>query len=337
MYIVTLLLIPAAYPIIFYSCKKEISSVLPRLSTTPLTNVTSVSADCGGIILSDGGDYILARGVCWNDEPQPTIDTRHTTDGEGTGSFSSKMTGLTDGTNYYVRAYATNSSGTSYGNEFIFITPMTDIDGNVYNTAVVGNQVWTLFNLKTTRLNNNVLIPIIQDDTPWSLLNTCAYCWYKNDESANKNIYGALYNWYAVNTGKLCPSGWHLPAESEWNELTNYLGGKGIASGKLKEQGTDHWLKPNYGATNDYGFSALPGGYRTGVNCLQCHDTHVLSLVGTFLDKTYFGWYWTSTEADSIGARARMMTYDASEIVSGTGLKRNGYSVRCVKNPVKNK
>jgi uncharacterized protein (TIGR02145 family) len=318
-HIVTSLMITAVYLILLNSCKKETYSGLPGLSTAPLANVTSVSADCGGVISSDGGDYISARGVCWDDKPDPTINASITSDGAGTGSFSSKMKGLTGGTSYYVRAYATNSAGTSYGNEFIFITPVTDVEGNIYNTVTIGNQVWTTSNLKTTRLNDNSPIPRIEDNSPWSSLHTYAYCWYKNDESSNKITYGALYNWYAVNTGKLCPYGWHVPDESEWVALTNYLGGEWVASGKLKEQGTVHWESPNTGASNDYGFSALPGGYRTGLSS------------GSFYTRTYYGWWWSSTEADSIGARARVMTYDASELVSGKGLKKNGYSVRCIK------
>jgi uncharacterized protein (TIGR02145 family) len=128
-----------------------------------------------------------------------------------------------------------------------------------------------------------------------------------------------LYNWYAVNTGKLCPEGWHVPDESEWTALSNYLGSEWVAGGKLKEQGLVHWESPNYGASNDYGFSALPGGCRTGLTS------------GFFRAFRYLGWWWSSTEADSIGARARLLAYDAVEITGGKGLKNNGYSVRCVK------
>ena len=95
-------------------------------------------------------------------------------------------------------------------------------------------------------------------------LTTPGYCWYNNDENANKNIYGALYNWYTVNTGKLCPAGWHVQTNEEWGLLTTYLGGNNIP-GKLKEAGTAHWASPNTGATNESGFTAMPGGQRSEV------------------------------------------------------------------------
>jgi uncharacterized protein (TIGR02145 family) len=169
------------------------------------------------------------------------------------------------------------------------------------------------------RLSGNTEIPQVTDNTTWSTLFTPAYCWYKNDEYSNKPNYGALYNWFAVNTGKLCPAGWHVPSEKEWLTLTDNLGGEYIASGKLKEVGKEHWMDPNDGATNDFGFSALPGGYRTGL------------AVGSFRARGYLGYWWGSTEYDLTGARARLMTYDTREIARGTALKKNGYSVRCVK------
>ena len=314
------LLVIGLFLILTQSCEKEKPVTLPELSTFPLTELTSTSALCGGNVISDGGASVSARGVCWAIHPNPTLSDNITTDGAGTGSFSSSLKGLISGTDYYVRAYATNLAGTAYGNEFIFITPLTDIDGNVYNTVIIGTQVWMTQNLKTTKFNDNTKIPNITDNAPWCTLPTPAYCWYKNEEASNKHSYGALYNWFTVNTGKLCPTGWHVPSEVEWKILTDYLGGESIASGKLKEEGTAHWTSPNIGASNEFGFTALPGGYRTGLNS------------GSFRAKGYYGWWWASTETDLNGARARLMTFDASDIAPGTGLKKNGYSVRCVKN-----
>ncbi len=111
----------------------------------------------------------------------------------------------------------------------------------------------------SVRLSGNTEIPQVTDNTTWSTLFTLAYYWYKNNEYSNKSYYGALYNWFAVNTGKLCPAGWHVPSEKEWLTLTDNLSGEYIASGKLKEVGEEHWMDPNDGATNDFGFTALSG------------------------------------------------------------------------------
>jgi uncharacterized protein (TIGR02145 family) len=313
------LLITGLYLIFTCSCKKEKSITLPELSTKPFSTITSSSVVTGGSVTSDGGSLILSRGVCWSENVDPTISDNYTSDGKGGGTFFSSIKGLTSGTGYYVRAYATNIAGTSYGNEFIFITPLTDIDGNVYNTVKIGDQVWMTQNLKTTRFYDNIRIPQVADNSAWANLTTPGWCWYANDEFGNGPVYGALYNWFAVSTDKLCPNGWHVPSEKEWIILSYYLGGDSIASGKLKEVGADHWSTPNAGASNEFGFTALPGGYRTGL------------VAGSFRTKKYYGWWWTATETDEIGARARLLTYDASEIAAGSGLKKNGYSVRCVK------
>src|SRR5450759_4787246 len=112
-----------------------------------------------------------------------------------------------------------------------------DIDGNVYKTVTIGKQVWMVENLKTTKYNDGITIPLVIDNTAWTDLITPKYSWFNND-IANKEVYGALYNWYTVNTNKLCPKGWHIPTDEEWTTLTTYLGGEGVAGGKLKETGT---------------------------------------------------------------------------------------------------
>jgi uncharacterized protein (TIGR02145 family) len=301
-------------------CEKEKPARLPELSTVPLTNITSTSFISGGIVTSDGGEMVTGRGVCWGTEFNPTVNDNNTTDGDGTGSFISAISGLESGTDYYVRAYATNSFGTAYGNAFFFITPVTDVDGNVYNTVPIENMVWMAANLKTTKYNDNSQILNVTDNEEWSNLSEPAYCWYKNNESAYKNKYGALYNWFAINTGKLCPNGWHVPCEAEWTALTDYLGGEYVAGGKLKELGLINWISPNLGATNESGFTALPGGYRTGLD------------PGSFRAAGYIGWWWASNESALLWARNRTLAFDAIEIARGQALKKNGYSVRCVKN-----
>lgn len=301
-----------------YGCEKAEPVNLPELSTTPLNKITSASFTSGGKITSGGGAVILARGICWGTELNPTINDNITEDGTGTGSFISSVTGLQSGTYYYIRAYAVNSFGIAYGNQFRILTSLIDVEGNDYQTTQIGTQVWMTQNLKTTKYNDNTTIPYVDDNATWRDLSTPAYCWYRNDANSFKNLYGALYNWFTVNTGKLCPSGWHVPNEKEWATLTEYLGGEDIAGGELKEEGTDHWQIPNTKASNQFGFTALPGGYRTGLP------------TGSFRTATYYGWWWTNTE-DLYGARCRLITYDTNDLIKGAGIKNNGYSVRCLK------
>ncbi len=171
-------------------------------------------------------------------------------------------------------------------------------------------------NLKTTKHNDGTSIPNVTDNTAWKNLVTPAYCWYNND-ILNKTPYGALYNWYTVNTGKLCPSGWHVPTDSEWTILTTYLGGLSIAGGKLKETGTGHWLNPNTGATNETGFTALPGGYRDSDN-------------GLFVE-IKITCIWLSLTEYQNGAMLRRLDYNLINAGRGDGSKKDGCSVRCIK------
>ena len=192
-----------------------------------------------------------------------------------------------------------------------------DIDDNFYNTITIGTQTWLVENLKTTRYNDGTNIPLIENNTEWVNLTTPGYCWYNNDEATYKNTYGALYNWYTVNTVKLCPSGWHVPSESDWSVLSNFLGGTDIAGGKLKENGIIHWTTPNTGATNETGFTALPTGYRT--------------LSGTYNNIQDFGYCWSSTSFSTTHAGYMMLFFNSSVLSSLNNYKRYGFSVRCIK------
>ena len=178
----------------------------------------------------------------------------------------------------------------------IIPTPtVTDRDGNSYNTVTIGSQTWMTENLRVTRLNDNTPIQLVTSNSSWASMTTPAYCWYNNDEAANKNIYGGLYNWYAVNTGKLCPSGWHVPSHQEFTVLRDYLGGATAAGGKLKEVGLTHWKSPNTGATDSSGFTAVPSGTRTGLTVhssisermdiigAQLHITLEMLITGTLI------------------------------------------------------
>ena len=140
---------------------------------------------------------------------------------------------------------------------------VTDFDGNIYQTTGIGTQIWMAGNLKTTRFNDGTPIPLVTDSAAWENLVTPGYCYYNNDVAKYKNIYGGLYNWYAVNTGKLASLGWHIPTKADWKKLMNYLGGENnITQGKLKEKGMTHWLTTDSKVTNESGFTALPGGDR---------------------------------------------------------------------------
>jgi len=294
---------------------------IPTLTTAATTSIFTTTATSGGTITTDGGLAITARGICWATTTNPTTANSKTTDGSGIGTFTSNLTGLNASTTYYVRVYATNSMGTFYGNEQTFTTngpgePLTDIDGNTYNTVWIGGQLWMAENLKTTKYTDGMPIPLVTDNVQWAGLTTGAYCWYNNDV-ANKAIYGALYNYYAVQTGSIAPIGWHVPSEAEWTQLENYLGGSSIAGGALKETGTTHWLSPNAGATNITGFTALPGGLRRSY--------------GPFDSIGRNGFWWSSTEFNAAGTWYRVMTYADSYVGSTSKPKEFGFSVRCVR------
>jgi len=296
----------------------------PAVTTNAITDITQTTATCGGNVTSDGGATITSRGVCWSTSQNPTTANTKTTNGSGTGNFTSNITGLNANTLYYVRAYAINSAGTAYGDQVTFTTTsggvtgtVTDIDGNVYKTIQIGTHTWMAENLKTTKFKDGSAITSVTDAGPWINLSTPAYCWYNNDAATNKASYGALYNWYAINTGNLCLTGWHVPTDAEWTRLTTYMGGETVAGGKLKETGTGHWFNPNTGATNETGFTALPGGYRDGYN-------------GIFEAIEDRGIWWSSVEYQN-GAMIWSIRYDSSTGGRGDGGKQDGFSVRCVK------
>ena len=191
-----------------------------------------------------------------------------------------------------------------------------DIDGNVYNTVTIGTQVWLKENLRTTKLNDGTEIPNVTSGTEWAGLSTPGYCYYDNSWS-NALTYGALYNWHAVNTGKLCPVGWHVPSNEEWTTLITYLGGDTLVGGKLKETGTAFWLSPNRGATNETGFSGLGGGYRSNSS-------------GSFRAIKTSGLFWTSSEYWDM-AIFLSLSYSTSNPYMYYANKLAGMSVRCIR------
>jgi uncharacterized protein (TIGR02145 family) len=194
-----------------------------------------------------------------------------------------------------------------------------DIEGNIYKTVKIGTQTWMAENLRTTKFNDGKAIPLVTDTT-WHSKKSPAYCWYNNNKAANSKTYGAMYNWFTVKTGKLCPAGWHVPSDSEWMTLVTFAGGENTGGGKLKEKGTVHWKSPNAEATNESGFTALPGGSRFDSD-------------GSYYGMGDYGNWWTSTEFDSFrpgSAFIYMMDYRSGETSKGFPMKQSGASVRCI-------
>jgi uncharacterized protein (TIGR02145 family) len=195
------------------------------------------------------------------------------------------------------------------------LDPVIDIDGNKYVTVNIEGSVWMAENLKTTRYNDGIEIPLTSDPNEWNNLASGGFCWYNNDASY-KDIYGALYNGYSVVNGNLCPTGWHVPSIEEWRELSRALGDSVKAGSKMKEAGTDHWLAPN-NANNSSGFNALPSGIRY--------------FEGTFSSiQTYTG-IWSSTEIAQGDIWCAGLYYAESGLSLNHKSKKYGFSVRCIK------
>lgn len=300
------------------SCRNHGQST--EVITSNVSGIAQTRAESGGVI-NAGNRTITAKGICWAETTDPSLDDNKTDEGTGNSDFVSILTNLQPGTEYFVRAYVIFAKDTIYGRNVSFSTEeyptITDFEGNTYNVIRIGNQTWMAENLRAVKYNDGKPIPMVTDESKWESLSTPAYCWYKNEEESYKQTYGTLYNWYSVNTGKLCPTGWHVPTDAEWTELSNFLGGEKIAGGKLKDTGTIYWVDPNTGATNESGFTAFPGGFRY-------YD-------GKFFDFGFSGYWWSSGQYSSARAFFRFLYYNESTFYRFDNLKRNGFSVRCLK------
>ena len=203
-----------------------------------------------------------------------------------------------------------------------------DADSNIYHVVKIGSQVWMNENLKTTKFNDGTEIPEVTDATEWAALTTPAYAWYGNNFDTYGAVYGALYNSYVLDTAvngnkNICPVGWHVPTVSEWNTLSNYLGGGSIAGGKLKSTRTDpdphpRWNSPNTGATDQYGFNALPGGYRYYTN-------------GQFAYLGSKGCWWSSTKYSATVYYGPHMTSGGTDVINYSSSLKFGLSIRCIR------
>lgn len=199
---------------------------------------------------------------------------------------------------------------------------VSDIDGNTYKTIVIGTQTWMAENLKTTKFNTGEEIPLNTNDTTWLALSTPAYCWYDNNIS-NKNIYGALYNYFVVKTEKICPVGWHIANQEEWDIMVSNT----LDAGNVKETGTSHWQSPNEGATNESGFSGVPAGARVGSH--YYNDILIAEYYGLGIKV----WWWSSTllEASSVFVTYLKVNENTYQTTS-TAEIHCGISIRCLKN-----
>ena len=322
---------------------------LPTVTTDSVSNITDTSATCGGVVTTDGGDTIIARGVCWGTSSNPTIVGAHTSDSTGLGTFTSSITGLNAGTTYYVRAYVTNSIGTSYGMTMAFTTaPLTpnnqpcpdapvvfDFEGNSYNTIQIGNQCWMRENLRSTYYSDGEPIPAGNSN----MSSTNPY-YYDNGSSTPLEDRGYLYNWPAVMYGAfsteanpsgvqgICPDGWHLPSNAEWIQLINYLGtvsdyccggnsnyiAKAMASQSGWQSTFDYCTPGNNQLVNNLsGFSAVP----------------VSNYLGT---PGFNAVFWSfSAGSTSYYAKDFQIYCSASNVIQGSCPTDWGLSVRCLR------
>jgi uncharacterized protein (TIGR02145 family) len=253
-------------------------------------------------------------------------------------SVSCLLTTLSPGTTYHYRIKIKSSAGIIYGKDVVFSTAdntvifnsdlnygsVSDIDGNNYKTIEIGTQTWMAENLKTTKLNDGTPVKLATDPGEWWKSGTASYCWVNNEENKFRDTYGALYNWYAVNTLKLCPEGWHVPDNEEWLAFVTYLGGPINIGNKIKEAGGSHWLNPGANTTNESGFTALPAGYR--------------NFNGPFKpgsDYAYWrgseAYWWSSSSAFAGGAYYNGIYANSNSLLKGSWIIEMGLSVRCVK------
>ena len=341
----------SSYPV---RCVLGMGYNFPSVTTHQVSNITLNSVICGGEVTAYGNTAVIARGVCWGSMMNPTVDDAHTNDGSGSGAFTSSITGLEPNTHYYVRAYATDSSGTAYGGRVEFMTSdtipagdaqpcpgmptVTDYDGNVYNTVKIGNQCWMKENLRTTHYADGVEIPAGSNTS-----NDISYRYSPGNNYNNVDVYGCLYNWSAVVHGSLydnngsanvrgvCPIGWHIPSDAEWMQLIEYVKSVpayrclGYASSIAKALadsviwwggGNPCCIGNNLGLNNLTGFSAIPAGYRGSNNF-----TYGLGVSASF---------WSATDSNSLSVSFSLHFLNYNHVERGFSEKSSGYSVRCV-------
>ncbi|MDX9853980.1 MAG: FISUMP domain-containing protein [Tenuifilaceae bacterium] len=308
-------------------CNKDENLALPTIGTPQIFSLSSNAITIKCAIPSGDATEFIAQGVCWSTSPNPTVNSSKANGDFNNGIMYCRIEDLVPNTQYYARVFATNRAGTSYGLSIPFTTngTISDIDGNIYNTVTIGSQVWLVENLKATKLNDGTQIEFIDENSTWDNIASPSFCFYDNS-FLNKNFYGALYNLPAVTSGKLCPTGWHVPSEAEWAALIEYLGGEFVAATLLKDVGAS-WEYSNDKATNYSGFSALPSGASGGV-------------LGTFSGMGTKGSWWSSTIDNTSYGDSPWSLYweilDNNVVQRGSSKAEFGgkifLSVRCIKN-----
>ena len=301
-------------------CQKSTSEVsLPVLRTDDVTVITISEAEFEGSVFPVDENPVLSRGVCWNLTGNPTFSDSLARSDQQTDTFTCEITGLEKNRTYYARSFGITAGDTIYGNEVVFnsleVTDgeiIKDIDGNRYKTIRIGSQCWMAENLRVTHYRNGDAIPNVQADSLWAKYSGSGYrCYYKNDSSRYSNLYGALYNNYAVHdVRKVCPVGWHIPSFEEWHTLVDVLGD----SARQMMMSAEYWAK-DAGASNSSGFNALPYGER--------------SFNGQFVhyrDPEYSTGWWSSHEQ---GWPQLLVRSSISNI--GICDPRIGFSIRCIK------
>jgi uncharacterized protein (TIGR02145 family) len=303
------------------SCKKPDNSTKPIVKTYDPLFVSSTVGTLGYAVTSDGGSKILDCGFYVSELINPETSGTKLQIGADTGIFIIQLSGLTPNTEFYIKGYAKNAKGEGLGDQVTFTTPntVTDYDQNVYETVTIGTQVWMAKNLRTTHFLNGDLIPTTTTPTlDISSETTPKYQWSYNGDDANALTYGKLYTYYTItDTRSVCPAGWHVPTDAQWIALENTLGGFAVAGSSLKESGNVNWTTYNTDATNISLFRALPGGYRNST--------------GAFSFLNNYGYWWSSTEGDASNAWARSMSVQSTADTRSSFLKKNGASVRCMK------
>lgn len=313
----------------FFGCKKNDNVQLATLTTVELSSISVKTAVTGGMILKTGNSAITAQGVVWGTSPNPTTANNQINDNSKKGVYSCTLSSLSPNTKYYVRAYATNSEGTAYGNQLSFTTisgeflnpnlsygGMSDQEGNNYATIIVGSQEWMAENLNATTFSNGDSIPHVISSTQWRSLNNVGAYSYPTISQMQSTAGVNLYNWFVISDPRnICPTGWHVPSNDEWLILNDYLGGTD-AGGKMKS--ISGWNTPNVSATNESGFSGLPAGYRNGEE-------------GFFNSVGYQGAWWSSTSYNNFNAIGRALFSNNGSVSSVNEDKGTGMSIRCIR------
>lgn len=295
----------------------------PTAKTLGVTNLSRESATLSGVVSANNlstnvrFEYGLTASYGSVSNYNPAVT-------ENNDTVSINLTGLAPNTTYHYRIVAENELGTVYGNDLEFRTVLTgktgtvtDRDGNIYNTIGIGYQEWMTSNLRTTKYSDGTPIPGVVADTSWTKLSTPAYCWYNSDSAHHTVPYGALYNWFVIETGKLCPTGWKIPSKEEFERLINFVGDATDAGKLLKETGNSHWNVSGFAGSDAFGFKALPGGSRLDD--------------GSFDYKGVEGNLWASDSYSTRTASYLQMLYNYNMAIQGYIFKKYGLSVRCVK------